>query len=167
MITINLFKFGGRGSSGGSGSKEGGAPKKKASNPAKIDQNETYELIRVRDDGTTNSKGEKSGADAKILLKGYHYDKPTGLWRNKEGQVYRVRNVNDKQDEKVRAKKTEMTVLVRDKNGKISVRRTSNYSSRKELASKLSSSGFHVFNVWQGNVSNEDVQKWIKSQRKK
>lgn len=52
------------------------------------------------------------------------------------------------------------TALVRNFEGNLKVIRDDFYSTNDEMASDLRGNGFKVLKVWDGNISDADVDEW-------
>lgn len=58
------------------------------------------------------------------------------------------------------------TALVRDMSGNLKVIRDDWYDSQSEMADELRGNGFRVLKVWNGNLSDSEVDEWEYLNRK-
>ena len=52
------------------------------------------------------------------------------------------------------------TALARNTDGNLAIIRNDYYSTNSEMAQELRANGFKVLHVWNGNVSDHDVEEW-------
>ena len=52
------------------------------------------------------------------------------------------------------------TALARNEAGNLSIIRDDYYSTNAEMAQELRANGFKVLKVWDGNISDREVEEW-------
>ena len=68
---------------------------------------------------------------------------------------------NIKRKVKERRKERKMkTALARNEAGNLSIIRDDFYSTNDEMAKELRANGFKVLKVWDGDISDRDVEEW-------
>jgi hypothetical protein len=80
----------------GGGTSKASAQKQDDQHVTSLSKGETYELFRVREDGTEKYYDRDDYENIKEELEGYKPDSKTGLWRDKYGKRYRVVRVKQK-----------------------------------------------------------------------